>query len=83
MESGQQAYDTVVSSRFLGWATLDDVLRMLSGMAPLAKVDAPWRAFDSSTIGNVTVDQSSIDDESLWGGDTYSQDYLELWGATA
>jgi ribose transport system substrate-binding protein len=83
VESGQQAYDTVVSSRFLGWAVLDDVLRMLSGMEPLAKVDAPWRAFTSENIGDVTVDQSSIDDESLWGGDTYSADYLELWGVSA
>jgi ribose transport system substrate-binding protein len=78
--SGQQAYDTQISYRFVGWAIVDQVMRMLSGMEPLERVDSPWRAFDSSNIDSVEVDQASIDDESLWGGDTYSDKYRALWG---
>ncbi|MGY2079568.1 sugar ABC transporter substrate-binding protein [Modestobacter sp. SYSU DS0657] len=78
--SGQQAYDALGSDRWAGWAVTDQVLRMLTGAEPLESSIGPSRAFDSSNIDSVEVDQASFDDESLWGGDTYTEVYRELWG---
>ena len=80
VKNGQQAYDAIASYRWAGWALTDQVLRMLTGAAPLQRAVGPIRAFDASNIGSVTVAQASFDDESLWGGDTYSKIYLGLWG---
>ncbi|PZA22151.1 hypothetical protein DMO24_06620 [Modestobacter versicolor] len=78
--SGQQAYDALGSNRWAGWAITDQVLRMLTGAQPLETSIGPSRAFDSSNIDSVEVDQSSFDDESLWGGDTYTDVYRQVWG---
>ncbi|WP_369138320.1 sugar ABC transporter substrate-binding protein [Modestobacter versicolor] len=78
--SGQQAYDALGSNRWAGWAITDQVLRMLTGAEPLETSIGPARAFDSSNIDSVEVDQSSFDDESLWGGDTYTDVYRQVWG---
>lgn len=80
VESGQQAFDTVLDYRWAGWALTDQVLRMLTGATPLERSDGPSRSFDASNIDSVEVAQSSFDDQSLWGGDTYSDVYRELWG---
>lgn len=82
VKSGQQAYDTLVSYRFVGWALTDQVLRMLTGMKPLESANSPWRAFDSSNIGGVSVSAASFSNDSLWGGDTYSKIFLKLWGVS-
>jgi ribose transport system substrate-binding protein len=78
--SGQQAYDALGSNRWAGWAITDQVLRMLTGAEPLESSTGPARAFDSSNIDSVEVDQASFDDESLWGGDTYTDVYRQVWG---
>lgn len=80
--SGQQAYDALGSNRWAGWAITDQVLRMLTGAEPLESSIGPSRAFDSSNIDSVEVDQSSFDDESLWGGDTYTDVYRQVWGVS-
>ncbi len=80
VKEGQQAYDAIGNYRWAGWALTDQALRMLTGATPLQRTTGPTRAFDSSNIGSVTVAQASFDDESLWGGDTYSKVYLGLWG---
>lgn len=82
VQAGQQAWTALADNRFAGWALTDQVLRMLTGAAPLQTADSPWRMFDTSNIGSVKVAQSSIDDESLWGGDTFSASYLKLWGVS-
>jgi ribose transport system substrate-binding protein len=82
VQAGQQAWTALADNRFAGWALTDQVLRMLTGGAPLQTADSPWRMFDTSNIGSIKVAQSSIDDESLWGGDTFSATYLKLWGVS-
>ena len=80
VKNGQQVYDALGNYRWAGWALTDQVLRMLTGAQPLESSTGPGRSFDKSNIGSVKVEQSSIDDESLWGGDTYSKVYEQLWG---
>jgi hypothetical protein len=36
---------------------------------------------DALAPASANVAQAGFDDESLWGGDTYSKVYLGLWGA--
>ncbi len=83
VKSGQQAYDALVSDAFAGWAYIDDVLRMLSGMPPVGGIDAPWRGFDASNIGSVTVSAANWADDGVFGGNTYSSVFLKLWGVSA
>lgn len=82
VKSGQQAYDALASTAFGGWAYVDDVLRMLTGMPPVGNVNGPWRAFDASNIGSVTVTAANVADDGIFGGNTYSKVFLKLWGAS-
>lgn len=82
VQSGQQVYDALGDYRWAGWALVDQVLRMWTGAQPLESATGPSRAFDASNIKSVKVAQSSIDDESLWGGDTYTKVYEQLWGVS-
>jgi ribose transport system substrate-binding protein len=82
VKSGQQAYDALASVGFGGWAYIDDVLRMLTGMPPVQGDNAPWRAFDASNVGSVTVSAASVADDGIFGGNTYSEVFLKLWGVS-
>ena len=82
VKSGQQAYDALASEAFGGWAYVDDVLRMLTGMPPVKSANGPWRAFDAGNVGGVTVSAASVADDGIFGGNTYSKVFLKLWGAS-
>lgn len=82
VKSGQQAYDALASENFGGWAYVDDLLRMLTGMPPVKSDNGPWRAFDAANIGGVTVSAASVADDGIFGGNTYSKVFLKLWGAS-
>ena len=82
VKSGQQAYDALASVGFGGWAYTDDVLRMLTGMPPAQSTNPPWRGFDASNIGSVTVSAASVADDGIFGGNTYSPVFLKLWGVS-
>jgi ribose transport system substrate-binding protein len=82
VKAGQQAYDALASAPFGGWAYTDDVLRLLTGMPPVKSVSGPWRAFDASNVGSVTVSPASVADDAIFGGDTYSKVFLKLWGVS-
>ena len=80
VKSGQQAYD---ASPARGWGMgvhIDDVLRMLTGCRRCQGDDAPWRAFIAGDIGSVTVTAANVADDGIFGGDTYSEVFLKLWG---
>jgi ribose transport system substrate-binding protein len=83
VKSGQQAYDALVSNAFAGWAYIDDVLRMLTGMPPVGSINSPWRGFDASNIGSVAVTAANWADDGVFGGNTYSSVFLKLWGVSA
>jgi ribose transport system substrate-binding protein len=82
VKSGQQAYDALASVEFGGWAYIDDVLRMLTGMPPATSINPPWRAFDASNVGSVTVSAANVADDGIFGGNTYSKVFLKLWGVS-
>jgi ribose transport system substrate-binding protein len=82
VKSGQQAYDALASVEFGGWAYIDDVLRMLTGMPPVTSINPPWRAFDASNVGSVTVSAANVADDGIFGGNTYSKVFLKLWGVS-
>lgn len=82
VKSGQQAYDALASSAFGGWAYVDDVARMLTGMPPVKSINGPWRAFDASNVGSVTVSASDVADDGIFGGNTYSKVFFKLWDAS-
>jgi ribose transport system substrate-binding protein len=82
VKSGQQAYDALASVGFGGWAYIDDVLRMLTGMPPATSISPPWRAFDASNVGSVTVSAANVANDGIFGGNTYSKVFLKLWGVS-
>jgi ribose transport system substrate-binding protein len=80
VKNGQQVYDALGNYRWAGWALTDQVLRMLTGAKVLESATGPGRAFDKTNIDSVELSDASIENESLWGGDTYSKVYQQLWG---
>jgi ribose transport system substrate-binding protein len=62
---------------WMGWATVDQVGRLLKGEEPVEDAGLPYRLFDSSNIDSVDLS----DPESTWYGPfDYQGFYRELWG---
>ncbi|MCX2749992.1 substrate-binding domain-containing protein [Arthrobacter sp. MI7-26] len=55
------------------WATADQTLRVLTGMAPLADTKIPLRLFDKSNIPDLNAP------ESTWEGADFKSGYSALW----
>lgn len=60
-----------------GWGCVDQALRGMTGMAPVADEHLPLRVFDPSNIKSVHLKQP----EGTWYGPVnYAADYKQLWG---
>ncbi|WP_158230387.1 sugar ABC transporter substrate-binding protein [Pseudofrankia asymbiotica] len=81
VRSGQfQRADVLVSPSYAGWAITDQTLRVLVGAKTWDRLDTPFRTFDTSNIGDVTVAQDGIDGGAIVGGDTWSHVFRASWG---
>ncbi|MFC5502625.1 sugar ABC transporter substrate-binding protein [Lysinimonas soli] len=71
--------DVGESINWIGYAAMDQVLRVLSGVKPLTNESAPLRVF---TTKNVSVVGSPSDNEKGYST-SYVNGYLKLWGLTS
>jgi len=63
---------------WLGWANMDQVLRVLSGAEPLASEKTPLRVFDSTNVNETGTPPNQKDG---YGDPTqFKSGYLALWG---
>lgn len=63
---------------WLGWANMDQVLRVLSGVEPLASQKTPLRVFDSSNVDETGTPANQKDGYGDPG--QFKDGYLALWG---
>lgn len=64
-------------NEWLGWATMDQVARLLTGNPPVADEKIPNRLFTQENIGEVDLKEA----ESSWYGDLdLEAEYKSLWG---
>jgi ribose transport system substrate-binding protein len=67
--------DVGQSNRWIGWATADQVLRVMTGTAPVADEKIPVRVWNASNISEATGPNA----ENGYG-DSYVAGYKKLWG---
>jgi ribose transport system substrate-binding protein len=71
---GLMGADAGQSNRWIGWATADQVLRVLAGAKPIADEKVPLRLWTASNISQATGDTEP------GYGSSYVQGYRKLWG---
>lgn len=66
-----------VNGAWIGWASMDEVLRALTNHPALADEKIGFRAFTPANIGSLDLRQNP----STWyGGTDFAAQYLKLWG---
>lgn len=66
-----------VNGAWIGWASMDEVLRALTGHPALPDEKIGFRAFTPHNIGSVDLSANS----STWyGGTDFAANYVKLWG---
>lgn len=63
---------------WLGWANMDQVLRVLSGVPPVASEKTPLRLFDASNVHEAGTPVNQTD--GYGDPDEYRDGYRTLWG---
>jgi hypothetical protein len=74
-KSDQEVADIGASNERMGWATVDQIARALSGQATVADVQ-PLRLFTLENIGEVQLSQPA----ATWYGFDFKSYYRKLWG---
>ncbi|MFL6147270.1 MAG: sugar ABC transporter substrate-binding protein [Pseudonocardiaceae bacterium] len=66
-----------VNGAWIGWASMDEVLRALTNHPALADEKIGFRAFTPTNVGSLDLTQNP----STWyGGTDFAANYLKLWG---
>lgn len=66
-----------VNGAWIGWASMDEVLRALTNHPTLADEKIGFRAFTPTNVGSLDLTQTP----STWyGGTDFAANYLKLWG---
>lgn len=77
--SGQVA-DVGANRNYLGWETVDGILRMSLDEPPPDNVTIPVRVFDKTNIDSVELTDSAAESGEWWGPTDYKTEFLKLWG---
>jgi ribose transport system substrate-binding protein len=63
-----------------GWAAVDQALRAVKGLPPVADEQLPVRMFDTDNIKSINLKANPA---TWYGGADYQADYDKLWGVSA
>jgi ribose transport system substrate-binding protein len=72
------ATDVGESLAWIGWASMDQVFRVLSGVPPARSEHTPVRVFDASNV----AEAGNPPQFDTGYGDAYVEGYRKLWGAS-
>ncbi|MFT3866421.1 MAG: substrate-binding domain-containing protein [Solirubrobacterales bacterium] len=75
-----QAADAGSDPAFMGWAAIDQLMRMMLGTEPNAEVPTPVRLFDESNIDEQELTNAAFVDGSWYGAQGFQKMFLGLWG---
>lgn len=64
---------------FVGWAALDQLMRMMLKMAPINNELVPVRLFDQANIGSVALTTAAFQSGAWYGDTNYQQMFESLW----
>jgi ribose transport system substrate-binding protein len=71
--------DVGTPTKWLGWASADQALRVMTHNPPVKDEQVPFRLFTTSNIGEIDIDG----EESSWYGDVDLQsEYGKIWGVS-
>jgi ribose transport system substrate-binding protein len=79
LKSGNQLVSGIVGGppQWLGWAMIDQAVRLLTGHPPVANENVPDRTFDPTNIGTINIKQSA---DKWYGPIDFRGNYKKLWG---
>ena len=80
VKSGAQLADVGANRNYLGWATMDRMLRMILHKPAPVHETIPIRVFDATNIASIALTQSASVSGAWWGPTTYQQKFKTLWG---
>lgn len=79
VSQGALGYVVLQSSDFMGWMISDAFLRLYTQQAPVAYPPVQ-RLFDSTNIGDITLDAQHASGFDWFGTPTFHETFLSAWG---
>jgi ribose transport system substrate-binding protein len=76
---GPDLADDAINSNYYGWATTDQLFRMMLHKASPTYTGVPVRMFDSTNIRSLKLTQAAALTGIWWGPLTYERDFEKLW----
>jgi ribose transport system substrate-binding protein len=79
LKKGNQLVSGIVGGppQWIGWAMIDQAVRLLTGHPPVANENVPDRTFDSTNVGSIDLKQSN---DKWYGAVDFRSKYKKLWG---
>jgi ribose transport system substrate-binding protein len=82
LQSNSGVYSIVgTNPYFEGWASADQVIRMVAKQTPISSYDIPMRIFTQSNVGSLTLNQQAENSPSWYGGGNWEAAFEKSWGA--
>lgn len=78
-DGSYQYADAGNNPAFVGWAALDQLMRMMLKMTPIDNEWVPVRLFDSGNIGSVSLTAAAFQSGAWYGNTSYQQTFESLW----
>jgi ribose transport system substrate-binding protein len=78
-DGSYQYADAGNNPAFVGWASLDQLMRMMLKMTPIDAEWVPVRLFDSTNIGSVSLTAAAFQSGAWYGNTSYQQMFESLW----
>lgn len=78
-DGSYQYADAGNNPAFVGWAALDQLMRMMLKMTPIDNEWVPVRLFDSNNIGSVSLTAAAFQSGAWYGNTSYQQTFESLW----
>jgi ribose transport system substrate-binding protein len=78
LKKGEVAADVGAPNRWFGFAMADQIMRVMSGVSPVADIKVPLRLFTRQNIDSIDL---GAGEESWYGKVDFPAQYRKLWGA--
>jgi ribose transport system substrate-binding protein len=78
-DGSYQYADAGNNPAFVGWASLDQLMRMMLKMSPIDDEWVPVRLFDASNVDSLSLTAAAFQNGAWYGNTTYQQTFESLW----
>ncbi len=75
-----QVADAGSNPAYMGWAAIDQVMRMMLGTEPNAEVPTQIRLFDEENVGEQELTNAAFVNGTWYGSEGFQKMFQELWG---